>query len=225
MIGLFINPTKFLRKHLYNLFLRMFSSFGNREKIARFLSDNMETLIIAFLLAMFIRSYIIAVFYIPSASMEDTLIEKDRLIGTRFDFVFRAPKIGEIVIFNHPNRPIKLIKRIVGTPGDTIQLVNNKLYRNGKYIDEPYIKLLGRFSLPFGPVTIPEHHYFVMGDNRDNSEDSRFWNLPYDFNKRSHFLSTPYWKNSDNVGFLHEKYIEARPIFRFWPINRMGVVQ
>jgi len=221
MFQLLSNPTKFLRKLFYRFFFRIFSSFKNREKLARFMADNLETLLIAFLLAMFIRSYIIATFYIPSESMEDTLLVGDRLIGTRFDFLFRHPKKGEIVIFVYPVNPkIRLIKRMIGYPGDLIMVRDGILYINGQRQDEPYIKeKMSGWGKNFGPVRVPEDHYFVIGDNRNNSNDSRFWNL------KGTMPFAGFWKDPDNVGFLPAENIESRPILRFWPINRFGVVQ
>jgi len=194
----------------------MFSSFEKREKLARFFADNLETLIIAFMLAMFIRGYIIATFLIPSGSMEDTLLVGDRLIGTRFDFLFREPKIGEMVIFVYPVDPrIRLIKRLVANAGDKVEIYGGKLYINDKPVNEPYLK--DRMLGEFGPVVVPEGHYFALGDNRNNSNDSRFWN------RKSYRRN--FWENEEEVGFLDEKYIESRPILRFWPIKRFGVVQ
>jgi len=221
MFQLLSNPTKFLRSVFYRFFYRIFSSFEKREKIARIMADNLETLLIAFLLAMFIRHYIIATFYIPSESMENTLLKGDRLIGTRFDFHFRAPKKGEIVIFVYPVNPaIRLIKRMIGFPGDLIMVRDGLLYINGQRQDEPYVKeKMAGWGRDFGPVRVPEGHYFVMGDNRNNSNDSRFWNL------KGRMPYPGFWEDPDNVGFLPERFIESRPILRFWPLNRFGVVQ
>ncbi|MGM0607231.1 MAG: signal peptidase I [Candidatus Muiribacteriota bacterium] len=218
MFQMLLNPTKFLRKHFYNFFYRMFSSFESREKMSRFCADNLETLLIAFLLAMFIRSYIIATFLIPTGSMENTLNVGDRLIGTRFDFLFREPKIGEMVIFVYPVDPrIRLIKRLIAKGGDKVEIRDGTLYLNDEPVEEPYLK--ERMRGRFGPVTVPENHYFFMGDNRNNSKDSRSWNIEI------HEMVPGYWEDEDKVGFLHEDYIESRAILRFWPLNRFGVVQ
>ena len=151
-----------------------------------------EALLVALLLALVIRTFVVQAFKIPSESMLQTLLVGDHLLASKFSYGVKVPftnyyvykgsdpQRGEIIIFEYPNDPsVDYIKRIVGVPGDIIEVRNKQLFRNGEAVKESYI----RFTQPdriepvrdnFGPVTVPEGKYFVMGDNRDNSLDSRF---------------------------------------------------
>ncbi len=152
-----------------------------------------EALFVALVLALFIRTFVVQAFKIPSESMLNTLLVGDHLLASKFaygikipfthTYIWRGddPQRGDIIIFEYPNDPdTDFIKRVVGVPGDIIEVRKKQLYRNGEAVKEDYI----RFTEPgriqpirdnFGPVTVPEDKYFVMGDNRDNSMDSRFW--------------------------------------------------
>ena len=154
-----------------------------------------EALLVALLLALVIRTFVVQAFKIPSESMLQTLLVGDHLLASKFSYGIKIPFThsyiykgsdpvkGDIIIFEYPNDPsVDYIKRIVGTPGDTIEVRNKQLFRNGEPVKESYI----RFTEPdriqpvrdnFGPITVPADKYFVMGDNRDNSMDSRFWGL------------------------------------------------
>jgi len=151
-----------------------------------------EALLVALLLALVIRTFLIQAFTIPSGSMLQTLQIGDYLLVNKFlygvknpfndEYLFEGqdPAIGDIVVFKYPVNPsIDYIKRIVGLPGDVIEVRDKQLYRNGQPVTEAYIQHLlegipGRLdNMP--AMTVPEGEYFVMGDNRDNSEDSRAW--------------------------------------------------
>ena len=154
-----------------------------------------EALFVALILALVIRTFVVQAFKIPSESMVKTLLVGDHLLASKFSYGIKIPFThtyiykgedpvkGDIIIFEYPNDPsVDYIKRIIGTPGDTIEVRNKQLFRNGEPVKESYI----RFTEPdriqpvrdnFGPITVPEGKYFVMGDNRDNSMDSRFWGL------------------------------------------------
>lgn len=152
-----------------------------------------EALIIALLLALVIRTFVIQAFKIPSESMLNTLQVGDHLLATKFAYGLKIPftdtwlykgadpERGDIVIFKYPNDPsVDYIKRIVGVPGDVIEVRDKQLYRNGQPVKETYIRHTDPNSLEplrdnYAAVTVPEGKYFVMGDNRDNSLDSRFW--------------------------------------------------
>ena len=127
---------------------------------------------------------------LPTLMIGDHLLVNKFIYGIRVPFSgkvlvpLKDPKSGDIIVFKFPkDRSIDYIKRVVGEPGDKIEVKNKKLYRNGKLAEDPYAHYTSTVVLPgsvspkdnFGPITVPEGKYFVMGDNRDNSSDSRFW--------------------------------------------------
>ena len=155
-----------------------------------------ESIIIAVLLALVIRTYLVQAFKIPSGSMEDTLAIGDHLLvskfvyGTKIPFVdarvltIRDPRQGDVIVFEYPEDPSKdFIKRVVGVPGDVVEGKDKKVYVNGKHYENPHEVHKEKEVIPkemnprdtFGPVTVPAGSYFVMRDNRDRSYDSRFW--------------------------------------------------
>ncbi|RNC69029.1 MAG: signal peptidase I [Desulfuromonadales bacterium] len=155
-----------------------------------------ESIIIAVILALIIRTFIVQAFKIPSGSMEDTLAIGDHILvskfiyGTKIPFVegrflkIRDLKRGDVVVFEYPEDPSKdFIKRVIGLPGDEIQVVMKTVYVNRKPYKIPQEVHKEKDMIPsaqnprdnFGPITVPENSYFVMGDNRDRSYDSRFW--------------------------------------------------
>ena len=172
-----------------------------------------EALAIAVLLALFIRTFIIQAFKIPSGSMKSTLLIGDHLLVNKFTYgikipfidkfliQFKKPEKGDVVVFKWPEDESKdFIKRVIGVAGDTIEIKDDQLYVNhkkvktilvGKYSDEEmsnadvYEEIIGNKKHKilhkrekhenFGPVTVPKDSIFVMGDNRDNSQDSRYW--------------------------------------------------
>lgn len=182
--------------------------------------EYLEALLIAALFLLFTNTFVIKTFFIPSGSMEDTLLVGDHLFVNRFIFgatrsplerrllPLRAPRRGDIVIFRSPERPtVDLVKRLIGLPGDTLQLVNKQLFVNGQKVEQdgyvehkdsrvfpnrPYLTEQMRLRDNFGPVTVPEGRYFCMGDNRDYSYDSRFWGtVPAEYLKGRAFVI--YW--------------------------------
>ncbi|MHB8058115.1 MAG: signal peptidase I [Desulfuromonadaceae bacterium] len=155
-----------------------------------------ESIAIAVLLALVIRTYLVQAFKIPSGSMEDTLAIGDHLLvskfiyGTKIPFVdarvltIRDPRRGDVIVFEYPEDPSKdFIKRVVGVPGDVVEGKDKKVYVNGTHYENPHEVHKEKDVVPkemnprdtFGPVTVPADSYFVMGDNRDRSYDSRFW--------------------------------------------------
>ena len=188
-----------------------------------------EALIIALILALLIRTFIIQAFKIPTGSMEPTLLVGDHLLVSKFsyslhvpneipftsiqlfpDFHFfsSVPKRGDIVVFKFPNEPDKdFIKRVVGLPGETIQVIQQRVYIDDKLLKEPYAHHSQPPSLNSGnrdnmaPTRIPEGHIFVMGDNRENSHDSRMWGT-LDLSKLRGKAQWIYWSwDSKGSGF------------------------
>ena len=160
------------------------------------LRENIEAIALAVILALFIRTFVVQAFKIPSGSMKQTLLIGDHILvskfiyGVKLPFIGKTiipiskPKRGDIIVFKFPEDPDKdFIKRVVGVAGDVVEIRNKKAFVNGKpeqrpdgYHTDPMIIPAG--SQPrdnFGPVTVPPNSLFVMGDNRDHSYDSRFW--------------------------------------------------
>jgi len=136
----------------------------------------LSIVIIAFILAMLLRTFIIEGRIVPSESMVPTIKVGDRLLVNKFIYYFKKPTRGDIVVFKPPqalNAKYDYVKRVIGLPGDKVEIRESKLYINGKEINEPYVVI--PMSSDFGPVTVPENSLLVMGDNRNFSFDSRFW--------------------------------------------------
>jgi signal peptidase I len=154
----------------------------------------LEPIIIAGLIALFIRAFVVQAFKIPSSSMEPTLLVGDYILVNKFIygfripytdtryFQFKKPQRGDVIVFIFPLDPSKdFIKRVIGTEGEKVEIIHNKIYINERLIDDPWghsekrgledLQSMGNF----GPVVVPKDSLFVLGDNRYNSEDSRFW--------------------------------------------------
>jgi signal peptidase I len=182
---------------------------GYRKSTAR---EYFESICVAVILALFVRTFIVQAFKIPTGSMENNLLIGDHLLVNKFVFAPTKSALeqmllpidpirrGDIIVFKYPEQPDRdFIKRVIGLPGETIELRNKKVYIDGKPIDEPYVHYIfppddAETSAPdlpdfdvtrsYGPVTVPERHYFMMGDNRDNSQDSRYWGfMPVEYVK------------------------------------------
>jgi signal peptidase I len=180
-----------------------------------------EAILIAIVLALFIRTFIVQAFKIPSGSMKPTLLVGDHILVNKFIYgvklpFFRItlipvtdPKRGDIVVFKFPEDPDKdFIKRVIGIPGDVVEIRNKKIYLNhkpmedshGTYVDPHVIPGSARPRDNFGPVTVPSDSLFVMGDNRDHSYDSRFWGF-VDMSDLKGKAFIIYWSwNKENSG-------------------------
>ena len=192
-----------------------------KKSVAR---EYFESLVIAVVLALFIRTFVVQAFKIPTGSMEPNLLIGDHLLVNKFVF---GPHLSgvesallpmddierrEVIVFKYPEEPERdFIKRVIGLPGDQIEVRHKRVYVNGTLLDEPYAYYLeepppmphemdpgdrqpsnGDPRDSYGPVTVPPKHYFVMGDNRDNSQDSRYW------------------------GFLPRDYVKGRALVIYW---------
>jgi len=192
----------------------MSTAAGFKKSVVR---EYFESIVIAVILALFVRTWVVQAFKIPTGSMENNLLIGDHLLVNKFIFgptplaigravlPVRPIGRGDIVVFKYPDEPDRdFIKRVIGLPGETIELKNKKVHVNGTPLDEPYVHFLTppsndyqevtSFDLRerFGPVTVPAGHYFVMGDNRDNSQDSRYW------------------------GFLPRHYVKGKALLIYW---------
>ena len=161
-----------------------------------------ESIVIAVILALFIRTFVVQAFKIPTGSMEENLLIGDHLLVNKFVFgpaesslertllPITTIKRGDVIVFKYPEEPERdFIKRVIGLPGETLEVREKKVYVDGRQLQEPYAHYLQPAASPsefqeltsfdvrdrYGPVTVPANQYFVMGDNRDNSQDSRYW--------------------------------------------------
>ena len=184
-----------------------------RKSTAR---EYFESIVIAVILALFVRTWVVQAFKIPTGSMENNLLIGDHLLVNKLVFgptasglerailPVREIRRGDIVVFKFPNEPERdFIKRVIGLPGETVELRAKKVHVNGQPLDEPYVHYLVPASEGaevtsadvlerYGPVNVPADQYFVMGDNRDNSQDSRYW------------------------GFLPRHYVKGKALMIYW---------
>lgn len=183
----------------------------------QFFLEAVKVIAAAVVIMMIIRTFFFEPFYIPSGSMLNTLQPGDRVFVNKFSYGVHLPLIsgeivalgepqrGDIIVFPFPRNPkVDYIKRVVGLPGDTIEVRNKQLYRNGEAVtDEAYVIHSDSRVIPgrrdfMPPVTVPEGKLFVMGDNRDASEDSRFW----DFVEKKNVYGKAviiYWSSNDFI--------------------------
>lgn len=122
--------------------------------------------------------YMVQAFKMPTGSMEPTLLVGDHILIDKHIYRSNAPKRGEIIIFKYPHdAKVIYVKRLIGLPGDTVEIVGRAVYINGETLKEGYVQFLDPSSVfdRYGPLRVPARQYFVLGDNRDNSQDSRFW--------------------------------------------------
>ena len=181
-------------------------SDSNNHRLWHTIKDNVSTIAIALLISLVIRVFIAEPRYIPSESMFPTLEIGDRLIVEKVSYRFNDIHHGDIVVFQPPPQLQKqgyelnqaFIKRAIATEGETVAVTDGKVYVNNKPLTENYIAQLPQYNLM--PVTVPEGKLFVMGDNRNNSNDSHIW------------------------GFLPQNNIIGHAVFRFWPLSRIGHV-
>ncbi len=165
----------------------------------------LQILVTAALIAFVLNTFIIANSKVPTSSMENTIMAKDRVIGLRLSYRFSSPKEGDIAIFRFPDdESIYYVKRVIGLPGDTIDIKDGKVYKNGSEtpLDEPYLKE-AMFPEEDMHFEVPENSYFMMGDNRNLSYDARYWNNT----------------------FVSEDKLIAKVVFRYWPLNKIGKVE
>lgn len=168
--------------------------------------ENLQILAIALVLAFCIRTFIAEPRYIPSDSMLPTLEQGDRLVVEKVSYYFHPPQRGDIVVFEPPlqlqmqgyEKDKAFIKRVIGTSEQIVEVRDGIVYIDDRPLEENYLFEPPHYNL--SPIRIPKNHLFVMGDNRNNSNDSHLW------------------------GFLPENHIIGRAIFRFFPLDRIGKV-
>lgn len=161
-------------------------------------------ILVAIILATLVNTQLVVNAQIPSGSMENTIMTGDRVIGSRLVYKTKDPERFDIIVFHYPDNEEELfIKRIIGLPGETVNIIDGKVYIDDSTepLDDSFIAEEMKGS--FGPYTVPEDCYFVMGDNRNNSHDSRFWDNPY----------------------VSRDKILGKAYFRYWPLTKMGRIE
>ncbi len=174
---------------------------GSKKSWGRELRDWAVSLSVAIVVALLIQNYAFAQTEVRNISMQHTLVEGQRLIEDKISYHFEKPERGDIVIIDGPESDLRLIKRVIGLPGDIIDMKNGIVYLNKLPLTETYIKgktFTNGLKVPF---TVPANKVFVMGDNRENSQDSRV------------------------LGPIAMSSLEGRAIFRLWPLQKFGQLE
>lgn len=142
------------------------------------LKEWLQILLLSFCFVYLLNTFIIVNANVPTGSMIPTIMPGEKIIASRLAYIGdKSPQRGDIIVFYHPdNEEILFTKRVIGLPGDTITIQNGQVYVNGIRLVEPYAS---KTEGDFGPYEVPDDHYFVLGDNRNNSDDSRFWTNKY----------------------------------------------
>lgn len=181
--------------------------------------DWAESIIVAFLMAMVIRTFLVQAFKIPTGSMRPTLLEKDLILVNKFIYgakipftkyylpKVRNPQRGDVIVFIYPEDPKKdFIKRLVGLPGDAVEIKSGSIYVNGKPLTDPvfnhiYYYNRGDYALEGQKITVPKDSFFVLGDNSASSKDSRYW------------------------GYVPRSSILGKALIIYWPLNRIKKIK
>ena len=172
-----------------------------RRRRSRWLVEWGVVLVVALVVAVLVRTYVLETFFIPSGSMEPTLMPGDRIVVDKLSFHIHRVYRGDIVVFRRPPAWPKdyqdLVKRVIGMPGETISASGGNVYIDGRLLREPWLHA-GVTTANFAPVQVPAGDYFMMGDNRGDSADSRFY------------------------GPVPGKDFVGQVVFRYWPLSRLG---
>jgi signal peptidase I len=174
------------------------SATEEKKSMGEEAKDWFVSILAAIVIAMLIRTFIVELYVVDGPSMRPTLLHDEKLVVNKFIYYLRAPEKGEVVIFRYPRDPSRdFIKRVIATAGDTIEIKDGRVYVNDQLLIEDYI--LEKTYTEYPKSTIPEGTIFVMGDNRNNSEDSRF----------------------SDVGFVPLNLVKGKAVFIFWPMDEM----
>ena len=171
---------------------------GERRSLGEEAKDWIISIAAAVVMALIIRTFVVELYIVDGPSMRPTLQHEERLVVSKFIYKLRAPERGEVLIFRYPRDPSRdFIKRVIAIGGDTLEIKDGRVYINGQMQTEDYILEKTRTEYP--KVTIPEGTVFVMGDNRNNSDDSRF----------------------ADVGFVPFDLIKGKALMIFWPLDKI----
>jgi len=167
------------------------------------IKETISILVIAFLLSLVLKAYVVEARVIPSGSMLPTIQLNDRVMVNKFIYDFQTPERFEVIVFEPPaetGHHEDFIKRVVGLPGETVEVKNGKVFINEEALTENFVNEVPNYT--FGPVVVPPNCLFVMGDNRNKSFDSHLWNA---------------WLTLDKV--------KGKAFYTYWPLNRLGVMK
>ena len=164
-----------------------------KTNVLKEIIDWVAVIVCAVVISFLINTFVIVNATVPTSSMESTIMAGDRVIGSRLYYLRHEPERGDIIVFDYPDDPnILYIKRVIGVPGDHIEINGGKVYINGEVLEEPYLNVTTEGD--WGPYDVPADSYFMLGDNRNDSADSR------------------YWHNT----FLTKEGIVGKAIFKYW---------
>lgn len=154
------------------------AAIPEKTNIYKEIFDWIAVIAFAVFLSFVLHAFVMVNATVPTSSMENTIMAGDRVIGSRLYYLRHDPARGDIVMFDYPDDPsILYIKRVIGLPGDHVEITGGKVYINGEVLDEPYLSVVTEGE--WGPYDVPEGCYFMMGDNRNDSADSRYWKNTY----------------------------------------------
>ncbi len=171
-------------------------------RLLRVLFELLHDFSIAVLFCFFLITFVVQAFRVQGASMLPLLADNERIVVNKFIYRFQPIRRGDVVVFWYPRDPsVSFIKRVVGLAGDVVELRRGVLLVNGQRIDEPYVEGRYQDDRSYPPVEVSEGHYYVLGDHRRGSNDSRNW------------------------GDVPERYIYGKAWFRFWPLSKLGFVR
>ena len=185
----------------------------------------------ALIIALLLNTFIIVNATVPSGSMENTIQPGDRLFGLRLTYLFKDPVRKDIVVFRYPvdaslGKKTNYIKRIIGLPGETVEIREGKIYINGsdEPLDEPYLKeewVVANDGLTF---EVPEDCYLMLGDNRNNSSDSRYWAMVAlrDYAEAGKEITA---EEAWQLSFVKRKQILGKAYIRYWPLNKISLLK
>ncbi len=166
-----------------------------------------ESLLIAFVLAMVIRTFVVQAFKIPTGSMRPTFMEGDRILVSKFIYKFRDPERGDVIVFKYPENPkLAFIKRLIGKPGENLKIKNGRILIDGKEVTEKQISSnfyynRGKYGGVNQEIEVPPDALYALGDNSANSRDSRYW------------------------GFVPKENLIGKAILIYWPPQRVRLIE
>lgn len=172
------------------------------ENIKKEIISWIKLIVTAFIIAFILKTFIFQIAYVKGPSMEPTLYEGQILIVSKLNYRLGAPKRGDIVVLNDNLEHKDLIKRVIGLPGENVDIKDGFVYINGELLEEDYISV-PTYENGFEASEVPENKYFVLGDNRPESRDSR----------------------SSSLGFVKRENIMGKAVFRLWPLNKLGTIK